>query len=663
MSRKFGFCVVALGSLCLTAHLSQAQDVRTGIIRRTAPGGANPRGGQNLPYSTNDNDGNNWFVQSGGWLQSRGNMPIYQQGAMIMINGQQPNVPNNQARWDEKSGEMLIENLRAGQITLTRRLFFNKDESYVRYVDVLHNNQPQEQKVAVTIQTSSNYGVNNAQTIADPTLLVRSDTPAACPGAGRCVVETFGGRGGKILPTVNWQQDSNQVQAQLQLSIPAGKDMAIMHIHSTAANVDAGSQFVSNFKSSKMMAGVPTEVRRIVVNFPASQSFIGEREVLRGNMLDVIELRGGDLLNGTLQAKSFKLTTFYGPVELLADRVIGMINVGQYRPRQLLVTRDGEIFGGQLDVQTIDLQLSSGQVTQVPLSQVARVGYRKQPGEPEEWALDKPMVALRSGDRMIVAMPGAPIDVLTRYGLLKLTPQSIAQIAFAAENSGVHEITLTDGSKFNGLVSAEQFEFTLPASGQKITVPSSTLARLQLNTSGADIDDQAATLNLANEDTLIGTLAGQLKLNTAFDTITVNAGEIRSLTRAKESGMDVQITLWDQTRLSGQLDEPAVTAALASGVTVKIPVPLIESYSQPQPQISSATEGKVKTIVEQLSADDWKLRDQAQNQLIAMGSAISGTLRQLRGAQGPEAQQRIDAILKQFEKVPAGASAAPGSNE
>src|SRR5213078_1380059 len=175
----------------------------------------------------------------------------------------------------------------------------------------------------------------------------------------------FAGRGGKILPTVNWQQDSNQVQAQLQLSIPAGKDLAIMHIHSTAANVDAGSQFVSNFKSSKVMAGVPTEVRRIVVNFPASQSFIGEREVLRGNMLDVIELRGGDSLNGTLQAKSFKLTTFYGPVELQAERVIGMINVGQYRPRQLLVTRDGEIFGGQLDVQTIDLQLSSGQVTQV----------------------------------------------------------------------------------------------------------------------------------------------------------------------------------------------------------------------------------------------------------------------------------------------------------
>jgi hypothetical protein len=329
-----------------------------------------------------------------------------------------------------------------------------------------------------------------------------------------------------------------------------------------------------------------------------------------------------------------------------------LINVGQYRPRQLIVTRDGEIFGGNLEAQTIDLALSSGQITQVPISQIARVGYRRITGEPEEWSLDKPMVALRSGDRMMIAMPEGTIDVLTRYGLLKLTPASIAQIGFASEDTGVHEVMLTDGSKFAGLVSAEQFAFSL-SNNQKITVPTSTLARLQLNTTSEDVDDQAATLTLANDDVLIGALTGQLKLNTAFDTITVNAPEIRLLTRARDSGMDVQITLWDQTRLSGQLDEPAVLCALNSGVTVKIPVPLIESYSQPTPQVSSETVAKVKQIVERLNADDWKQRDRAQNQLIAMGSAIGGTLRELRASQTPEAQQRIDTILKQFEKSPA----------
>ena len=40
---------------------------------------------------------------------------------------------------------------------------------------------------------------------------------------------------------------------------------------------------------------------------------------------------------------------------------------------------------------------------------------------------------------------------------------------------------------------------------------------------------------------------------------------------------------------------------------------------------------------------------------------IAGTLRQLRVSQTPEAQQRIDAILKQFEKTPSGTATAPGS--
>jgi hypothetical protein len=59
---------------------------------------------------------------------------------------------------------------------------------------------------------------------------------------------------------------------------------------------------------------------------------------------------------------------------------------------------------------------------------------------------------------------------------------------------------------------------------------------------------------------------------------------------------------------------------------------------------------RIKTIVAQLGAEDWKARDQAQADLVAMGQTIVPMLKQLRSEQGPEAQQRIDAILKQFEK-------------
>src|SRR5207249_9204363 len=107
-----------------------------------------------------------------------------------------------------------------------------------------------------------------------------------------------------------------------------------------------------------------------IVNFVSGQGFIGERELLRGDVFDVIEIRGGDQMRGNLKEPTFKLATFYGNVELPASRVVGLINVGEFRPRQLLITTDGEIFGGKLAKETVDLEMTSGQITQIPLSQI-----------------------------------------------------------------------------------------------------------------------------------------------------------------------------------------------------------------------------------------------------------------------------------------------------
>ena len=120
------------------------------------------------------------------------------------------------------------------------------------------------------------------------------------------------------------------------------------------------------------------------------------------------------------------------------------------------------------------------------------------------------------------------------------------------------------------------------------------------------------------------------------------------------------MTLWDDTTVSGQLTETELTCKLRCGVTMQVPVALVEEYTQPAPQPSDAMIGKVKEQLAQLNADDWKARDRAETQLVGMGPIIAGTLKQVRGAQTPEAQQRIDSILKQLEKQAETKSAAGG---
>jgi hypothetical protein len=191
----------------------------------------------------------------------------------------------------------------------------------------------------------------------------------------------YAGKGMKAVPQINAPPGNNNSQSTMSITIPAGKESAFVHLHGSAASQEAGVAFVNNFKESDMLKTLPREIRKIVVNFRGGQSFVNDMEVLRGDMLDVVELKSGDQLRGTLKETSFALQTFYGAVQLPVEQVIGLMNVGRFRPRQLVITVDGQIFGGLLDKDSVKLELTSGQITQIPLSQITRLGYRKRDGE------------------------------------------------------------------------------------------------------------------------------------------------------------------------------------------------------------------------------------------------------------------------------------------
>ena len=654
LSRKNTLLAVAagaaLGILALTPHAdAQLRKLVAGRANVVGAGGAT-----NLPYNVSDNQGNQWMFYQHGQFQQQGNMPIFSQGAMLQVNGQYPNARNNQATIDAKTGELVIADMPCNGFTVTRRILLNKEEGYVRYIDIIKNPTNAEATPALVLNTNLNYGVQMAQTVADPKKKDAQIAWAAQTHAnGRCVVEMYAGKNAKSVPNVQYQQGNSNVQVMYNPPIGAGKEIAWMHFHGITNSLDQSQKFVLGMKESKLMASIPPAIRRLIINFRGGENFIGDYEILRGDLLDVVELRGGDQLKGNLKEKSFKLQTFYGNVELAVDKVIGLINAGEFRPRQLVVTKDGEVFGGKLDREMITLELSSGQVTQIPLSQISRVGYRKRGAEPEEWTFEKPVVLMRTGDRIGVQMPAMDIDISTRYGPLKLAASSIAAVNFQAEEHGVHEVFLTDGSKFAGLVNAEQFEMKLSGEGpvQTVKFPSSSIRRLQLakpNEPGGE--DETAIMNLANEDQLVGTLAGTLKLDTAFSTITLNAAEVKRLVHTPGSPSDVQVVLWDETSVSGQLQEQQLAIDLKSGVQIKVPVALVEDYAQPRPKPSQAAIDTIKQLVAELSAEDGTQRDAAQEKLTSMGPVVLMVLKELRGAQSPEAQQRIDAIVKQLDK-------------
>ena len=429
------------------------------------------------------------MIYPGGMIRMEGNQPVFSQAAMLTVNGAGNNNNRNNAQLDPATGEIVMDNLPYGNCVVTRRVLISKEDGSVRCIDIFKNSDTQAQNINVMLQSYTNYGVNTQAIVADPKKQDNQIGWVAMTGINRAAVLMYAGKGAKLTPSLGGGQNGNNIsQANFALTIGGGKSAAIMYFLTTAGSVEQGQQFIQGMKEAAVMRSIPMDVRKLIVNFPIANNFVGDYEILRGDTADVVELRSGDQMKGTLKDADFKLATFYGEIDLPREQVIGLINVGQYRPRQLLVTADGQIFGGKLARDSLALELSSGQTIQIPLSQVTRAGYRKRAGEPEEWTFDKPYVLMRTGDHVSVEMPTTPIEVSTRYGGLKLDPQTVAAIVFLSEDSTVHEIFLTDGSKFAGLVNANQFDMKLAggASAQQVKFPANSLVRLQL--SGKTVD-------------------------------------------------------------------------------------------------------------------------------------------------------------------------------
>src|SRR5215216_5586152 len=93
-----------------------------------------------LPYMQPDKDGNQWMVHYYGYLQQQGNTPVYSSAGVLMVNGTSTQGRMQRTgKIDGKTGELVIENLPAGVMTVTRRYQFNKEEGYVRIIDVIRN--------------------------------------------------------------------------------------------------------------------------------------------------------------------------------------------------------------------------------------------------------------------------------------------------------------------------------------------------------------------------------------------------------------------------------------------------------------------------------------------------------------------------------------------
>lgn len=630
----------------------------TASIAFAAAAGEGRRSTSNLPYRFPQADptGNSWMLFNGGRIVQQGNMPFCGDAASLIVNGQsiQSNI---QTASVDSAGEVSMDNLRAGQLSVSRRIL-QLDDGTLRITDILRNPRGEEITASITISFNINFGVQATRTLSDPKKADRPLAVVITDSQNRNLVSVFAGRNSKLTPTINATVNNNQVQALFEMKIPPGKERAIVHFHQFAATTDQAEKIASQLREPRAIASLAPEIRRILANYPVPTSQLDDVELLRGTATDVVELNSSDQLRGDLLVGQWDIDTAFGKLQIPGDQVAGLIVTAGPQPRQLLVTTDGEMIGGRLTLTALDLQTSSGQKLSLPISQISRVGRRSPLPAEAEARKPLPMIHLRTGDRLAVNLPQQPLRFATRFGTLDIAPATIAMLDLQPEQSPVHIISLTDGSRFSGLLLSDALDVSLMR-GPKVSLPSASIRRLAFAPDPDDVAEPAATLRLTGDDVLVVTLAPKIVVATTYASVTINGPEVKRISRVKDTPEDLQFALWDDSVISGRLAQPYLECTLAGGAAARVPAGAIELYQCAAPQPSASAMEQVKRLVGELNADDWKQRERAEVQLTAMGDAIAPILKQMRTDQPPEAQERIDAILKQFAKPGNKPSPAP----
>ena len=615
---------------------------------RAEPSGAVAGKPIQLPYQITDQQGNTWLFNPDGSLgQTEQN--LFTSGGRLTVDGAQYGNGTNQASFDSRHNTLSFPAATMSGLKVSRRVDLNPARGWCRFVELLENPTAAPVRSPVQLVFEFAQAVQSNQPLIDEKKTKRQVGAALWDGTHAAGMLACG-RGNAAAPQFAFE--GQQLTVAYNVEVPARHTIAILHVQAIRGSAEEALTLLKQTKESEFLAGLPDQILKLIVNFTRPGQFVGDTEILRGNLIDVIELRGGDQYRGTIENPDYKLQTFYGPVDLPASRVIAMLTVGEWRPTQLVITSDGEMFGGALQSHGIHLRLSSGQTTCVPISSITRLGYRKRPDEPDEWKFQSPQVWLQGGDRINVELPPSTLRVATRYGTVELNPKFVATLLFQSEDHAVHEITLTDGSHFAGVVQGEQFELKPRnvAGGRAVLFPATSIVKMQLAPQPPEPDDAAPLLALTNGDRFVGTVAGKFVLETPFDAIEVDGAEVRAMRRAA-AAHELQVTLWDGATLSGRMKGDAIAAALQCGQAVTVPIVLLDQYANPEPTPPQQMIDRIRAVVEELAALDEARRERAENQLRELGPLVEGVLKSLRDGSPPEAQRHIDKIVAEFEEA------------
>ena len=540
-----------------------------------------------LPVYLSDGLGYSWDIQYDGGV-SDGTSDAFDSSMMIDVDGSMGSF-NGAGYLSADGREVIIPPTQVGYgLWVFRQIRVPSDEGYARWLDVLYN--PGTTTVDARVTHYMSLGSDDGTTIVttsdgdgmigpDDVGWVTDDQMPDSDDPAVAVIYTDGSM--DTHPMVSLVQSSDAPTVTYTVEVQPGAAVALVLFCAQRTNREQATEWLSTFDPSTAMA----DVTYPVLNFGGGRRVAGPKVsgLLRGtDNRDIVELRSGDRLEGTVLDSSWPVTTRYGEHGNKLKDVAGVIFADPAIDEGTLVTRRGEVFVGSMAGDAVAFKLPGGRKLALPRDKIARIGFRLDDDE-GDFQPTEDQVILRRGDRLHGKLLGNGLTLTTPYGAVELPLDRIAGVDYRADGDSLHRVTLADGSVLSGLLLNDTIEFK-HRSGQTLELAWDQLAGIVVPGLLLEpaVDPTTPVLTLINGDRWYARPANDsLTMSTPFGEEVLTLEDLRTVRFTDPASGTANVVLGEGGSFTGRIVGDQLVVRMTCGLEIELPVAFVGRLEVP----------------------------------------------------------------------------------
>lgn len=175
---------------------------------------------------------------------------------------------------------------------------------------------------------------------------------------------------------------------------------------------------------------------------------------------DVIRLKNGDTLTGTVLNESLPLRTSYAQLQFPKGSLATQRFIGGPENLSEIVLLNGDKFSGFILEDEVKFKMKNGSPIGIRIEKIDTIGFGYKEGEPKHYSRNDE-IALKNGDLFSGKILNLTLTVSSDYGSVKLKTGDISKIENLAGEKPVFNVTLMNGDTVTGQLQEEDFQIDL----------------------------------------------------------------------------------------------------------------------------------------------------------------------------------------------------------